>query len=102
MAQGQLDRSAASFRAMLADAEAAFVAGDVASAERAAKAISALVKAARDVAELEQLARIEPPEDDEEALRAEIRSRIARFVDADRQGAPADVLERLAREAFEE
>ncbi|MES1199393.1 MAG: hypothetical protein ABUS48_05360 [Pseudomonadota bacterium] len=101
MSLGDLKQSAASLKALLAKAEDAFVAGDVETAERSAKAISALARAHRDVAEVDQLARNEPPEEDEEALRAEIRSRIARFVDADREGAPASVLERLAREAFE-
>ncbi|HWA00151.1 MAG TPA: hypothetical protein VG841_07525 [Caulobacterales bacterium] len=100
MAPENLKQRAASLKAMLAEAEAALAAGETEKAERSAKAVSALVKAARDVAELEQLARAEELEDDDEALRAEIRSRIARFVDADRRGAPAEVLEGLAREAF--
>jgi hypothetical protein len=87
---------------MLAEAEETMAAGDTLEAERRAKAVSALVKAARDVADLEAFARSQPPEEDEEAIRAEIRSRIARFIEADIAGAPHDVMERLGREAFEE
>ncbi|MES1202202.1 MAG: hypothetical protein ABUS57_12225 [Pseudomonadota bacterium] len=86
---------------MLADVEAAFVAGDTDKAERGAKAISALVRASRDVAEFEMMARSQP-EDDEEELRAEIRRRVARYVAAAQGDAAAEELERLARETFGE
>lgn len=87
-------------RRLLDGAHAALAAGDAGEAEHRAKAVSALLRAERDLAEYEA-SRAASPEDDDEALRAEIRSRIARFVDADRRGAPAEVLERLARETFE-
>jgi len=87
-------------RRLLDDAHAALADGDAGMAEQRAKAVSALLRAERDLAEY-VAARAASAEDDDEALRAEIRSRIARFVDADRAGAPPEVLERLAREAFE-
>jgi len=91
-----LDQFAAALKAMIADAEASLRAGDAQDAERRAKAVSALVRAARDVAELDAFARAQPPEQDEEALRAEIRGRIRRLVEADLAGAPDEVLERIA------
>lgn len=69
-------------------------------AERLAKAVTALARAARDVSEVEALARDQAPEEDEEALCAEIRSRIARFVGAAQAGDPDETLERLARETY--
>ena len=99
---GSLAESAAVLRAGLMDAEAALAAGDMALAERQAKAVSALVRAARDVAELEALVREQEPEQDDEALRAEIRSRIARFVEAAAAGDSDEALERLARDTFSE
>ena len=87
-------RSETQLRAWLDQAHAAFAAGEVAEAERCAKAVSALVRAEREIAELE--ARAPPEEEDEEALRAELRSRIRRLVDAEGAGAPDEVLERIA------
>lgn len=98
---GGLEQAAASLRAMLADAEAALRSGDTQEGERRAKAVSALVRAVRDVAELEAFARLQPPEEDEESIRAEIRGRIARLVAADRAGAPVAELEQIAAEPFE-
>ena len=100
--RGGLEQAAASFRAMLAEAEAALRDGNTQEGERRAKAVSALVRAVRDVAELEAFARLQPPEEDEESIRAEIRSRIARFVEADLAGASVEILEGLARETFEQ
>lgn len=85
-------------REQLGVAQAALAQGDAAGAERQAKAISALVRAVRDVAELESLARAEEPEDDVEAIRAELRRRIALFVAADQAGASDEQLARIARE----
>ena len=102
MASNPIMTSAATLRTMLADAEASLLAGEVDAAERCAKAVTALARAARDVAELETLARIRPPEDDEEELRAEIRSRVARYVAAAQGDAAVEELERLARETFGE
>jgi len=87
---------AAALRALLDDAQAALRGGDAAGAERQAKAVSAIVRAEREVAEL--LAAPCPPslEEDEEVLRAELRRRLAVYVAADRTGAPDDVLQRIA------
>jgi hypothetical protein len=93
--------AATGLRSLLNQAYAVLAEGDAPAAERVARAVSALIRAERDLAELEAAARAAAPEEDDEALRAEIRSRVARFVDADRAGAPAAVLERLARETFE-
>lgn len=89
-----------SLRAMLDEAAAALDAGEAADAEKRAKAIIALVRAERDAAEFlaDQSARA--PEQDEEQLRAELRRRLALYVEADINGAPDQVLERLAVEAF--
>jgi hypothetical protein len=91
--------AATGLRGLLDRAHAALADGDAPAAERVARAVSALIRAERELAELEAAARTAAPEEDDEALHAEIRSRIACFVDADRAGAPAEVLERLAREA---
>jgi phage terminase large subunit-like protein len=74
----------------LAAARMELAAGDVAEAERRAKAVSALSKAVRDTAELESVARAQPPEEDVEALRADLRRRLARFVEADLADAPEE------------
>jgi hypothetical protein len=82
-------------REQLAAARAQLVAGGAADAERQARAISALVRAERDVAEL-IVAGTGAQEDNEEELRAELRRRVARFVEAASAGAPDAVLERIA------
>jgi hypothetical protein len=87
---------AASLRDALADAQAALRHGEAVDAERQAKAVSALVKAARDTAEFEDCIKAQPSEHDVEALRAELRRRLAQFVEADLAGAPPEVLERIA------
>jgi hypothetical protein len=69
--------------------------GDPAEAERSAKAVSALVRAERDLGELEAAAAL-VMEDDEESRRAELRRRLALFVEADLAGATPDALERIA------
>jgi len=80
---------------MLNEARAALSGGDAAEAERRAKAVSAIVKAERDVAELlvEQNA---AQHDDEEASRAELMRRLTLFARAAAQDAPDDVLARIA------
>ncbi len=84
---------------MLDEAAASLNEGEAADAERQAKAISALVRAERDVAQfLVEQSALAPEQDDEE-LRAELRRRLARFVEAERAGAPDAVLERIATEA---
>ncbi|GAM98853.1 hypothetical protein U91I_02489 [alpha proteobacterium U9-1i] len=72
---------------------------EVEDAERSAKVISALARAARDVNEVGELARAgAPQEDNVEELRAELRRRLALYAEADRTGAPLEVLERIAME----
>lgn len=88
----------AAFRTFLDEARAALAQGDPSEAERRAKAISAIARAERDVAELLAAARRQPPEENDEYYRAELRRRLARFVEAERAGAPAEVLERIAAE----
>lgn len=68
------------FAPALADAETALAEGRAADAQRVAKAISALVRAVREVAEYEAFARANWLEDDDEALRAELRRRLALLV----------------------
>ncbi|MCR6646541.1 MAG: hypothetical protein NVV62_19505 [Terricaulis sp.] len=94
----RLHEAVAALKENLANAEAELRNGETQEAERRAKAISALVKAARDVADLEALARAQPPEENEHELRAELRSRLRRLVEAQRLGAPDATLERLADE----
>lgn len=96
MKRGGLAQAAAALKDALAGAETALRAGGAAEAERAAKAVSALVKAAKDVADLEALARAEPPEEDEDSIRADIRARIRRLAEAQSAGVPDEVLERIA------
>lgn len=94
----RLHEAVAALKENLANAEAELRNGETQEAERRAKAISTLVKAARDVADLEALARAQPPEENEHELRAELRSRLRRLVEAQRLGAPDATLERLADE----
>lgn len=82
--------------AALGEARVSLAGGDVQEAERCAKAVSALAKAVRDAAELEAFTRTLAPEEDDEEIRAELRGRIARFVEADLAGAAPAVLERIA------
>jgi hypothetical protein len=70
--------------------------GDAAEAERRARAVSAIVRAERDVAEFAAAARPAPEEEDAETIRAELRSRFRRLAEAEHAGAPAEVLERIA------
>lgn len=83
-------------RALLDSAHEALMAGDAQDAERRARAVSAIVRAERDVAEHLAAARAETPEEDAEAIRAELRSRFRRLREADDAGAPIEVLERIA------
>ncbi|HRK64388.1 MAG TPA: hypothetical protein PLN53_08325 [Terricaulis sp.] len=91
-----LGDAVAALKQNLTEAEALLRNGETQEAERCAKAVSALVKAARDVADLEVLARAQPPEKDEEALRAEIMGRLRRLAAARDSGAPDDVLAAIA------
>jgi len=94
----RLHEAVAALKENLANAEAELRNGETQEAERRAKAISALVKAARDVADLEALARAQPPEENEHELRAEILGRIRRLVAARDSGAPDSVLAAIASE----
>jgi hypothetical protein len=87
--------AAETFRALLDMAYAEFAAGDAAEAERRARAVSAIVRAERDVAEFIAAA-TQAPEEDAETIRAELRSRFRRLVEAEHAGAPDEVLERIA------
>jgi uncharacterized caspase-like protein len=72
---------------------------DVEDAERSAKTISAIARAARDVSEVAELVRASAPQEDNvEEHRAELRRRLALYAEADRAGAPLEVLERIAME----
>jgi hypothetical protein len=86
----------ATFRSMLNGAQTALNSGDAADSERRAKAVSAIVKAERDVAEFLVEQRTAAWEDDDEACRAELRRRLSVFADASRAGAPPEVLARIA------
>lgn len=68
---------------LLASARAALAGGDAADAERRAKAITAIVRAERDVAEFLATPPAASTEENEEALRAEIRSRLRRIAEAE-------------------
>lgn len=87
--------SAAALRRSLGEAHSALANGEAVDAERRAKAVTALVRAERDVCEL-LAAEGDETEDNAEAQRAELLGRIARLVEADRAGAPDEVLERIA------
>ena len=92
-----MSEAAETMKRLLGDALLALARGDDAvDAERRAKAISALVKAEREVAELMAAPAAPSVEEDEQSRRAELRRRIAVFVDASRAGAPDEVLQRIA------
>ncbi|WP_158766435.1 hypothetical protein [Terricaulis silvestris] len=92
-----MSEAAETMKRLLNDALVAMTRGDNASdADRRAKAISALVKAEREVGELMAAPVAPSVEEDEQSRRAELRRRIAVFVDASRAGAPDDVLQRIA------
>jgi hypothetical protein len=85
-------------RHLLTCAERALGEGDAVAGERIAKAVSALVRAERDVEEFLAAQQAQQPEEDDEAIRAELLSRIRKLVDAENAGAPDDVVERLLAE----
>lgn len=84
------------FRAMLEGARTALNGGDAADSERRAKAVSALVRAERDVAEFLNEVRATRLEDDEDACREELQRRLAKFIAADEAGASLEVLASIA------
>lgn len=89
--------AAAALHELLAEAKSAFAGGEAQEVERRAKAISALVRAERDINEL-AATRAPTLEEDDEAVRAELRRRLDKFVEADLADAPPEVLERIIRE----
>jgi hypothetical protein len=91
-----LARSAESLRTVLVSAETT-LSSKPEDAERRAKAVTALVRASRDVSEFEAFARAQPQEENEEALRAELRRRVAQLADAVATDAPDEVLARIGR-----
>jgi tRNA threonylcarbamoyladenosine modification (KEOPS) complex Cgi121 subunit len=86
---------ATALRQLMDEALDKLAGGEPGEAERCAKAVSALVRAERDLAEFEAAA-ADLMEDDDEARRAELRRRLALFAEADRAGRPPEVLERIA------
>lgn len=87
----------ASLRSAL-DAAADRLTDDAVEAERLAKAISAVVRAERDLAEFLATPATPSPEENDERIRAELRGRLDRLLAAQRAGAPLGELERLAVE----
>lgn len=87
---------AADFRAMLDEARAALNDGDAIQSESRAKAVSAIVKAERDVAAFLSEQRAASQDNDDEASRAELLRRLNLYAEADRAGAPPEVLARIA------
>lgn len=82
----------------LVAASQALTGGDAADAERRARAITALVRAERDVAQFAATSSI--TENDDEDLCADLRRRLVEFAQADVAGAPPEVLERIATEGL--
>ena len=89
--------TAAAFRTFLDEARSDLNGGNPQDAERRAKAISALVRAEREVAAYLSELQTADARDDEDALRAELRRRLVLFADADRAGHSSETLERIAR-----
>lgn len=94
-AENKWTQWSAALDAALRETQASLTAGEAQDAERRAKAVSAFAKAIRDAAELADYARTLPPEEDAEAIRAELRRRIARFIEAEQSGADLETLERI-------
>lgn len=88
--------TAETLRALVAEAHQKLRDGDAGEAERHAKAVSAIVRAERDVAEYVTALEAQQVEDDEEILRAEFMERLRRLAAAERAGVPDTVLERIA------
>ena len=88
----------AALQKSLTEAGEALTNGDAAEAERRAKAITALVRAERDVAEFATVS--SGLENDDEELSSELLRRLVRYAEADRQDAPPEALERIATEGL--
>ncbi|HYD89182.1 MAG TPA: hypothetical protein VEA80_17015 [Vitreimonas sp.] len=87
--------AAETLRGLLAEAQERLRLGEAAEAERYAKAVSAILRAERDVAEY-AANQAQRPEEDEESQIAELLGRIRRLAAADSAGAPLEVLEQIA------
>lgn len=87
---------AAALRSIIDAALARLVIGDAAEAERSVKAVSALVRAERELAEFEAASVASNSDGDNEASSAELRRRLALYVESVRAGAVPKVLERIA------
>lgn len=88
--------SAQALRALLDEAYAAMRDGEAAEAERRARAVSALIRAEKELAELSAAQEQEP--EDNAGARAQLLSWITGLVAAHRAGASDEELERLASE----
>ncbi len=83
----------AALRTALEEAHAELAGGDALEAERRAKAVAALVKAERELAEF---AAATVPEDDEQELRAELARRLDRLARSQRDPVPDEILQQIA------
>lgn len=83
-------------RARLEEAHAALLSGQAADAERRAKAVAAIVHAAREVEGWQMFQKANEPDHDEDAQRAELLGRITRLIAAE-DDLPDEVFERIAR-----
>ena len=96
-----MSQGGGAFATVLADtleaAGAALTAENAAEMERLGRAATALIRAKRDLADFVVQTASQQSEQDEDDARAELRRRVARFVEADLSGAPPEVLERIAR-----
>ncbi len=93
---------AAALRSIIDAALAQLVAGETAEAERSAKAVLALVRVERELAEFEAVGAASNSEGDNEANSAELRRRLALYVESDRAGAVPEDLERIATKSAPE
>ncbi|MEZ5960192.1 MAG: hypothetical protein R3C30_07145 [Hyphomonadaceae bacterium] len=87
---------ATTFRAFLDQAHASLNESEAQESERCAKAVSALVRAERDVAEYLNELRAAADNDDYDTMRAELQRRLSIFADAARSGHSVEVLARIA------
>jgi hypothetical protein len=81
---GAIRRRVESLSAALDAAHEALAAGEHVGAERAAKAVTALARAAREVAALEAAAAAYPVQENIDDIRAELERRLTRYIEADR------------------
>jgi hypothetical protein len=88
--------AAEALRALLDEAYAAMRDGEAAEAERRARAVSALIRAEKELAELEA-AQEQEPEDNADAIRADLLGRLHRLVAAYREGASVEELRDMER-----